>query len=59
VGWRFRKIIALGRARFSLTRRGIGTSVRLPGFRVGRNAQGRWYVSFSIPGTGLYWIKTF
>lgn len=34
-------------------------SWRLPGFRVGVNAQGRWYVSFGIPGTGLYWIKHF
>jgi Protein of unknown function (DUF4236) len=59
MGWRFRKIFTLGRARFSLTRRGIGTSFRLPGFRVGRNAQGRLYISFSIPGTGLYWIKQF
>jgi hypothetical protein len=59
MGWRFRKIISLGRARLSLSRRGIGTSLRLPGFRVGRNAQGRWYVSFGIPRTGLYWIKTF
>lgn len=59
VGWRFRKTLSFGATRFTLTRRGIGTSWKLPGFRVGINAQGRWYLSFGIPGTGLYWIKHF
>ena len=59
MGWRFRKVFSGAGTRFSLTRRGLGMSWRLPGFRVGVNAQGRWYVSFGIPGTGLYWIKYF
>jgi hypothetical protein len=27
------------------------------GVRVGVTADGRKYVSFGIPGTGVYWIK--
>ncbi|HEX6160908.1 MAG TPA: DUF4236 domain-containing protein [Thermoanaerobaculia bacterium] len=57
--WHFRKALTFGRARFSLSRRGLGTSFRLPGFRLGVNAEGRWYLSFGIPGTGLYWIHHF
>lgn len=57
--WRFRKSFSLLGTQWSLTRRGLGASWRLPGVRVGVNAQGRWYVSFGIPGTGLYWIRHF
>jgi len=57
--WRFRKTLSLGRALVTLTRRGIGTSLRLPFFRIGRNAEGRWYLSVGIPRTGLTWIKRF
>jgi hypothetical protein len=57
--WRFRKTLSLFGTRFTLSRRGLGTSWSLPGFRLGVNAQGRWYVSFGIPGTGLYYIRTF
>ena len=57
--WRFRKSFSLIGTRFSLSKRGLGASWRLPGVRVGVNAQGRWYVSFGIPGTGFYWIRHF
>ena len=43
MSWRFRKVLALGFTRF----------------RIGRNAQGRWYISFGIPFTGVTWIKQF
>ena len=59
MGWRFRKSISFLGTRFTLTPRGLGKSWRFPGFTIGHNAQGRWYVSFGIPGTGLYWIKHF
>lgn len=59
MGWRFRKTLSLGRALFTLTKRGIGTSLRLPGFRLSRNPQGRWSLSIRIPHTGLTWIKRF
>ncbi|HEX7154248.1 MAG TPA: DUF4236 domain-containing protein [Thermoanaerobaculia bacterium] len=57
--WRFRKIFGFGPSRFTLTPSGVSSSLRLPGFRVGRNAEGRFYVSFGIPGTGLYYIRHF
>jgi hypothetical protein len=59
MGWRFRKVFSFGRTRFSLGRRGLGTSFRLPGFRIGRTAEGKWYVSVGIFRTGFYWIKYF
>jgi hypothetical protein len=59
VGWRFRKGFSMFGTRVTLSRRGAGASWRFPGFRVGVNAQGRWYVSFGISGTGFYYIKQF
>jgi hypothetical protein len=59
MGWRFRKTVYVALTRFNLTRRGLSASWRLPGFRIGVNAQRRWYISFGIPGTGFYWIKQF
>ena len=59
MGWRFRKVFSIAGTRVTLTRRGLGTSWRFPGFRVGINAQGRWYVSLGVPGTGFYYIKHF
>jgi Protein of unknown function (DUF4236) len=59
LSWRFRKTFAFGPARTTLTRRGLGASWRFPGFRIGRAANGRWYLSFGIPGSGFYWIKHF
>jgi len=59
MGWRFRKVFSIWRARFFVGRHGVGTSFRLPGFRIGRTAEGRRYISFGLFRTGFYWIKYF
>lgn len=59
MGWRFRKSFKMGPLRWSLSKRGIGTSWGIPGFRVGQSPDGRRYVSLGIPGTGFYYIRYF
>ena len=45
--------------RGNVTRNGFGIRGGLPLFRVGMTPPGIWYISFSIPGTGISWIKYF
>lgn len=55
MGWRFRKSISLGRFfRINLSKKGVGASVGVPGFRIGVGADGKVRRTVSIPGTGLY-----
>ena len=54
MAWRFRKSIKLGPLRLNLSKSGVGTSIGVRGFRVGKDARGRSYTAASIPGTGLY-----
>jgi Protein of unknown function (DUF4236) len=54
VGWNFRRSIRFGPLRFNLSKSGVGTSVGLPGFRIGKDAKGRHYQQTSVPGTGIY-----
>ena len=57
MGWSFRKTIGVGPFRVSVGKTGVGYSVGGRGFRVGTNAKGRKYTTFSIPGTGLSYRK--
>jgi hypothetical protein len=57
MGWRFRKIKSFGIFRTILSKKGVGTSVGIPGLRFGINPDGRRYYSLGFPGTGLYFIK--
>ncbi|MFC5861765.1 DUF4236 domain-containing protein [Acidicapsa dinghuensis] len=50
----FRKSLNLGPLRINASKSGLGYSVGGRGFRIGRDAKGRPYKSFSIPGTGIY-----
>lgn len=59
MGWRFRRVFGAGPFRWTLSKRGVGASVGLGGVRFGVSPDGRRYVSFGLPGTGLYWIKYF
>ena len=55
MGWQFRRSLKLPlgfRANFS--RRGIGWSAGVKGYRVGVDALKRKYQYISIPGTGIY-----
>lgn len=54
MGWGFRRSLKLGPLRLNLSKSGVGYSVGVRGFRVGKDAKGRSYTSASIPGTGLY-----
>jgi hypothetical protein len=54
MGWQYRRSISAGPFRLNLSRRGMGYSVGVGGFRVGVRPDGRRYRSISIPGTGLY-----
>lgn len=57
MSWRFRKVLGRGPFRWTLSKRGIGWSFGIPGLRYGVSPNGSRYVSFGLPGTGLYWIK--
>lgn len=59
MGFRFHKRFGRGPFRFHMTKRGAGASVGMRGLRIGKSADGLFYISFGIPGTGLYYRKTF
>ncbi|MFZ2492259.1 MAG: DUF4236 domain-containing protein [Thermoanaerobaculia bacterium] len=50
MGFYLRKSLSLGPVRFNLSRSGVGTSVGIKGFRVGRSASGRSYVHAGAGG---------
>lgn len=54
MGWGFRRSLKLGPLKLNFSRSGMGYSVGVRGFRVGKDAKGRSYSAASIPGTGLY-----
>ena len=57
LGLYFRKSVNFGPFRVNLSKHGIGTSVGVPGFRMGRSATGRRYTSASLPGTGIRYVN--
>lgn len=54
MGWNWRKAFNFGPVRINLSKKGVGYSVGVRGFRVGRDAKGQDYSQTSIPGTGIY-----
>jgi len=54
MGWSWRKVFNFGPLRVNLSKKGIGYSVGVRGFRVGHDAKGQQYSQTSIPGTGIY-----
>jgi hypothetical protein len=55
MGWRrFRRSLKLGPLKLNFSKSGVGYSVGIRGFRVGKDAKGRSYTAASIPGTGFY-----
>jgi hypothetical protein len=54
MGWNWRKRLNFGPARINLSKKGIGYSLGVPGFRMGQDAKGKRYKQISIPGTGIY-----
>ena len=59
MAWRWRRSLGRGPFRISLSKKGIGWSVGIPGLRYGHTATGKKYVSQGIPGTAFYRIKYF
>ena len=57
--WKFRKIFGSGPFRWTWTKTGVGVNWGIPGLRFGVSPSGQHYISFGIPGTGLYFIKYF
>jgi len=57
MSWRFRKTFGRGPFRWTLSKGGIGCSWGIPGLRYGVSANGRRHITFSIPGTGISWVK--
>lgn len=57
MGWRWRKSISLGGARTTLSQSGLGFSYGFAGLRIGRSPSGNFWVSFTIPGTGISFFK--
>jgi len=53
-GMELRKAFNFGPLRINLSRKGVGYSLGVRGFRVGRSAKGQDYSQTSIPGTGIY-----
>jgi len=54
MAWRFRRSLKLGPLKLNFSKSGVGYSVGVRGFRVGKDAKGRSYTAASIPGTGIY-----
>ena len=54
MGWNWRKVFNFGPLRVNLSKKGVGYSVGVRGFRVGRDAKGQDYSQTSVPGTGIY-----
>ena len=54
MGWNWRKSFNFGPVKINLSKKGVGYSLGVRGFRVGQNAKGQSYTQTSIPGTGIY-----
>jgi uncharacterized protein DUF4236 len=51
----FRRRLGFGPFHVNLSKHGLGASVGVPGFTVGKNARGSDYLRAGIPGTGLFY----
>ena len=57
MGLRFRKSFKIGPIRINISKSGIGFSIGVKGFRIGRNAKGKTTATVSLPGTGLSYVQ--
>ena len=53
MGLKYRKSINIGPLRINFSKSGVGFSMGVKGFRVGRSATGKTKATVSLPGTGL------
>ena len=60
MGLRFRKSASLGKGlRFTISKKGVGFSSGIKGFRITKKAGGGFRTTASVPGTGLSYTKDF
>lgn len=57
MGLRFRKSVNIGPLRINFSKSGVGFSVGVKGFRVGRSAKGKTTATVSLPGTGISYVQ--
>lgn len=57
MGLRFRKSINIGPLRINFSKSGIGFSLGVKGFRIGRSAKGKTSATVSLPGTGVSYVQ--
>lgn len=57
MGWRWRKSINLGGARTTISQSGLGFSYGFAGLRIGRSPSGNFWISLTVPGTGISFFK--
>ena len=57
MGLRFRKSFTFGPLRINISKSGIGFSLGVKGFRIGRSAKGKMTATASLPGTGLSYVQ--
>lgn len=57
MGLRFRKSVNIGPLRLNFSKSGVGMSVGVKGFRVGRSAKGKTTATVSLPGTGISYVQ--
>jgi hypothetical protein len=59
MGWRYRKTKEVGPMRVTFSKSGVSKSVGNRFFRVTDTSTGHKKFTFTIPGTGISWVKTF
>ena len=57
MGLRFRKSFNFGPLRINVSKSGVGFSLGVKGFRIGRSAKGKNTATVSLPGTGLSYVQ--
>ena len=57
MGLRFRKSINIGPLRINFSKSGVGFSLGVKGFRIGRSAKGKTSATVSLPGTGISYVQ--
>jgi len=57
MGWQWRKSFGFGGAKTTISNNGVGFSYGFAGLRFGRSPAGNFWVSITIPGTGISFIK--
>ncbi|HID0796012.1 TPA: DUF4236 domain-containing protein [Clostridium botulinum] len=58
MGFRFRKSVKIGPFRINFSKSGVGYSVGSKGYRVTKRADGRIQETYSVPESGISYVKT-